>query len=197
MRCAPEAACWVRLGCGVTILRVATLALMHSTTGHCAPLWGHSTHTCFVDSAINDALQIVSGCLLPTPADNLSILADIQPELHHNGVTLSLARHAIEPEHLLYPALARPLSADVQHLKSRQPFVPAAEQLISLSDNNICEAHWADHERNVEWMDNPTRLRIFIHLHRHPPKMTLPRRAWVWLNCLCTAVGRFCSCLYK
>jgi len=27
--------------------------------------------------------------------------------------------------------------------------------------------------------------------------MTLPRRAWVWLNRLCTGVGRFRSCLYK
>ena len=36
--------------------------------------------------------------------------------------------------------------------------------------------------------------------HRHwypPPGMTLPRRAWVWFNRLCSDVGRFCSCLYK
>ena len=33
--------------------------------------------------------------------------------------------------------------------------------------------------------------------HRHPPGMTLPRRAWVRLNRLRTCVGRFRSCLYK
>jgi len=30
-----------------------------------------------------------------------------------------------------------------------------------------------------------------------PPGMTLPSRAWVWLNRLRTGVGRFRSCLYK
>jgi len=30
-----------------------------------------------------------------------------------------------------------------------------------------------------------------------PPRMTLPRRAWVRLNRLCTGVGRFRSWLYK
>ena len=30
-----------------------------------------------------------------------------------------------------------------------------------------------------------------------PSGTTRPRRAWVQLNCLCTSVGRFHSCLYK
>jgi len=41
-------------------------------------------------------------------------------------------------------------SADAWHLKSRHTFVPAAQQLISLSDNNIHAAHWADHQWNAE-----------------------------------------------
>jgi len=42
------------------------------------------------------------------------------------------------------------------------------------------------------------RLRIFIpDTSTHPPGMTLPRTAWVWLNRLRTGVGRFRSCLYK
>jgi len=43
----------------------------------------------------------VTGCLRPTPADNLPILAGIQPvELRHKGATLSLARRAMEPGHM-------------------------------------------------------------------------------------------------
>jgi len=141
----------------------------------------------------------VTGCLRPTPADNLPILAGIQPaELRRRGATLSLGGRAMEPEHLLQSALTRPSGAAARSLKSRHPFVPAAQQLISFSDNNIHAAQWADHQWNAEWADNPTRLRTLIpDTSTHTPGMTLPRRAWVRLNRLRTGVGRFRSCLYK
>jgi len=135
----------------------------------------------------------------PTPADNLPTLAAIQPaELRRNVATLSLGRRAMEPGHLLHSALTRPSSANARRLKSRHPFVPAA-QLICSSDNNIIRAaQWADHQWNVGWADNPTKLRILIpDTGTHPPEMTLPRRTWVWLNRLRTGVERFCSCLYN
>jgi len=92
------------------------------------------------------------------------ILAGIQSaELRRNGATLSLGRRAMEPGHLLHSALTRPSSANARCLKSRHPFVPAAQQLASSSDNNnICAPQWPDHLWNAEWADNPTRLRIFI-----------------------------------
>jgi len=107
-------------------------------------------------------------------------------------------RRAVEPGHLLHPALTRPSSANARHLNSRHPFVPAAQQLISSSDNNnICAAQWADQQWNAEWTDNSTRLRIFIpDTGTHLSRVTLPRRAWVRLNRLRTGVGRFRSCLY-
>jgi len=123
-------------GAGATTLRIATLALVHSTAEYCTPVWCRSAHTRLIKPTINDALRIVTGCLRPTPADNLPTLSGIQPaELCHIGATLSLARCAMEPEHLLHSALTRPSSADAWHLKSRHPFVPAAQHLISLSDN--------------------------------------------------------------
>jgi len=71
----------------------------------------------------------------------------MQPaELRRKGVTLSLARRAMEPEHLLHSALTRPSSADARRLKSRQLLVSAAQQLITSSDNN----KWLDHQWNVE-----------------------------------------------
>jgi len=135
---------------------------------------------------------------LATPL--LPILAGIQPaELRRSGPTLPLGRRAMEPGHLLHSTLTRPSSAAARRLKSRHLFVPAAQQLISFSDNNnILSAQWADHQWNVEWADNPTRLRTLIpDTGTHPPGMTLPRRAWVRLNRLHTGVGRVRSCLYK
>ena len=90
-------------------------------------------------------------------------LAGIQPaELRRNGATLSLARRAMESGHLLHSTLNRPLSANARRLKSRHPFIPAAQHLIFLSDNNyIRAAHWADYQWNAAWTDNSTRLRIF------------------------------------
>jgi len=141
-------------------LRTATLALVHSTAEYCSPVWCRIAHTCLTDPAINDALQIVSVCLRPRPADNLGIQS---AELRRSGTTLSPASRAMEPGHLLHSALTCPLSANARRLKSRHPLVPAAQQLINLSDNNnICAAQWADHQWNVEWVDNPKRLRTFI-----------------------------------
>jgi len=163
-------------GAGATTLRTATLALIYSTAEYCAPVWCRSAHTRFIDLAIYDALWIVNGCPRPTPADNLPILAGIQPaELRCRGATLSLGRRAMEPGHLLHSALTSPLSANSWRLKSRHPFVPAAQQLISWSDNNdIRAAQWADCQWNAEWVDNPARLRIAIFdTGTHPPKKSL------------------------
>jgi len=52
------------------------------------------------------------------------------------------------------------------------PVVTAAQHLISFSDNNNNRAaQWVDHQWNVVWADNPTRLRIFIpDTATHPPE---------------------------
>jgi len=145
-------------------LRTATLALVHSTAEYCAPVWCCSAHTCLIDPTINHTLRIVTGCLHPTPAGNLPILAGIQPaELHHREATLSLGRRAMEPRHLLHSALTHQAGVAARCLKSRHPFVPATQQLISFSDNNnIRAAQWVDHQWNTEWADSPTRLRTSI-----------------------------------
>jgi len=164
---------------GATTLRTATLTLVHSIAEYCALVSCRSDHTRLIDPAIN-ALLFVSEYLRSTPADNLLTLVGIQPaELRHKGATLSLERRAMEPGHLFHSALTCPPSANARHLKSRHPFVPSAQQLISSSDNNnICAAHWADHRWNAEWLDNFTRLHTFIpDTSTHPPRITLSRRA--------------------
>ena len=83
----------------------------------------------------------------------------------------------MEPGQLLHSALTRPSGAAARRLKSRHPFVPAAQQL-SFADNNIRVAQWADHQWNAKWDDNPTRLRTSIpDTGAHTPRMTLRKRA--------------------
>ena len=78
-------------GARATTLRTATLALVHSTAEHCAPVWCCSAHTRLIDPTINDALRFVTGCLRPAPEDNLPILAGIQPaEIRRSGATYLL-----------------------------------------------------------------------------------------------------------
>ena len=70
-------------GTGAKTLCIATLSLVYSTAEYCVPVWCHSAHTCLINSVLNDALRIVSGCLHPTPTDHLPVLSGIQPaELH-------------------------------------------------------------------------------------------------------------------
>ena len=77
-------------GAGAKTIRIATLPLVHWTAEYCAPVWCRSAHTRLIDSALSDALCIVTGCLCPTPTDHLPVLSGIQPaELRRLGATLS------------------------------------------------------------------------------------------------------------
>ena len=128
-------------------MQTTTLGLVHSTAEHCTPVWCRSAHTRLIDPAINNALQIVTRCLRLTPADNLPILAGIQPaELHHNGAILSLVRCDLEPGPLLHSVLTCH-RLQMHNTSNRDTYLYLLhKQLISLSDNNNIRAvHWAYH----------------------------------------------------
>ena len=91
-------------GAHAKTLRISALSLVYSTSEYCAPVLCRSKHTRLIDSILDDALRIVTGCLRPTPTENLPVLAGIQPaELRRLGATLSLANCAIHhPDHVLH-----------------------------------------------------------------------------------------------
>ena len=83
-------------GAGAKTLRISALSLVYSTAEYCAPVWCRSTPTRLIDSILDDALRIVTGCLSPTPTEDLPVLAGIQPaELRRLGATPFLANRAI------------------------------------------------------------------------------------------------------
>ena len=82
-------------GAGAKTLRRTALSLIYSTAKYCTPAWCRSAHTRLIYSVLNDTLLIVTGCLRPTPTDNLPVLSGIQPaELSRQGATLYLADHS-------------------------------------------------------------------------------------------------------
>ena len=64
-------------GAGAKTLRISALSLVYFTAEYCAPVWCRRTHTRLIDSILNDALRIVTGCLHPTPTEDLPALAGI------------------------------------------------------------------------------------------------------------------------
>ena len=171
-------------------LCIPAFSLVYSTAEYCAPVWCRSTHTRLIDSILNDALRIVTGCLHLTPTENLPVLVDIQPaELCRLGATLSLANRAIhDPDHALHGELVGQQNANQGRLRSRHPFVPAAWKLLhSLCELDICSKHkW-----NIDYLESTSRV------SSRPFGMSLPRTSWVKFNRLRTGVGRFHSSRYK
>ena len=127
-----------------------------------------------------------------------NVLADIPAaELHRRRATLTLARRALEPNHLLHHKIISPELRQSRCLKSRHPFVPAAKELLSnLNQLDVRAADWAEDSWRSEWNNCNTRLHHFICINTPPPGMHLQRRSWVQLNHLCTGVGQFRSSLH-
>ena len=134
---------------GAKTLRIATLSLVYSTAEYCAPVWCRSAYTRLIDSVLNDALRIVTGCLRPTPTDHLPVLSGIQPaEFRQLGATLSLAhRGSLDPDHILYGLLSGYSGNRQVRLRSRHPFVSAARnRLDNLARLGVRASEWTNHK---------------------------------------------------
>ena len=188
-------------GAGAKKLRIATLSLIYSTTEYCAPVLCRSAHTRLIDSVLNDALRIVTGCLRHTPTDHLPLLSGIQPaELRRMGATLSLAhRGCLDPDDILYGLLSGSSDTRQVRLRSRRPFVPAAWNLLdNFARLGIRAFEWTNHKWKTEYCENASRVRAFVPgTGARPVGMGLPRAARVKLNRLRIGVGRFHSSMHK
>ena len=165
-------------GAGAKTLRIATLSLVYSTAEYCAPVWCRSAHTHLIDSVLNDALRIVTGCLHPTPTDHLPVLSGIQPaELRRMGATLSLGhRGSLDPDHILHGFLSGSSDTCQVKLRSRCPFVPAARNLLdNLARLGIRASEWTNHKWKTEHCEGASRLRAFVlEISARPIGMGLP-----------------------
>ena len=178
-------------------LRIATLSLAYSTAEYCAPVWCRSAHTHFIDSVLNDALSIVTGCLRPTPTDHLPVLSGIQPaELRRMEATLSLNhRRCLDPDHILYGLLSGSSDTRQMRLRSRRATRNLLDNLARL---DIRASKWTNHKWKTNYCEDASRLRAFVPgTGARSVGMGLPRATWVKLNRLRTGVGRFHSSMHK
>ena len=135
------------------------------------------------------------------PASHLPILSGIHPaELRQMGATLFLAyRGSLDPDHILYGLLSGPSDTRQVRLRSRRPFVSAAQNLLdNLAILGIRASEWTNHKWKAEYCENASRLRVFVpESGSRPVWMGLPRAAWVKLNRLRTGVAQFHSSMHK
>ena len=182
-------------------MRISALSLVYSTVEYCTPVWCCSTPTRLIDSILDDALSIITGCLHPMSTEDSLVLAGIQPaELRQLGATLFLVNRAIDdPNYILHRQLVGQQDAYLGRLRSRRPFVPAAWKLLgSLSKLDIHVKQWMKHKWNADYLESISRVRAFIpKVSSRPLRMSLPRTSWVRLNCLRTGIGRFHSSINK
>ena len=188
-------------GAGAKTLRIATLSLVYSTAEYCAPVCCCSAHTIFIDSVLKNALRMVTGCLRPTPTEQLSVLSGIQPdELRRLGTTLSLAhRGSLDLDHILYGLLSGASDTRQVRLRSRRPFVPASRNLLdNLARLGIRASEWKNQQWITEYCEGASRLHVFLPgIGTRLVGIGLSRAAWVKLNRLQIGVGRFHSSMHE
>ena len=160
-------------------MRISALFLVCSTAEYCDPVWCRSTHTHLNNSILNDALRIVTGCLRPTPTENLPVLAGTQPaELRRLGATFSLANRAIHDlDNVLHGQLVGQQDAYQGRLRSRRPFVPATWKLFdSVSKQDIRMKQWTKPKWDADYLKNTSRVRAFVpRVSSRPLGMSLPK----------------------
>ena len=100
---------------------------------------------------------------------------------------------------MLYGLLSGSSDARQERLRSRCPFVPAAQNLLdNLARLGIRASEWTNYKWKTEYCENASRLRVFLpKTGARPVEMGLFRAARVKLNRLRTGVGRFHSSMHK
>ena len=178
-------------GASTPTLRTSTLALVYAPAEYCTPVWCRSSHTRLVDVSLNASLRTITGCLRPTPVDQLPVLAEIAPPaLRREAATLVLGRRACQHDHLLHDVMEN--STHRKRLKSRRPLIHHAQQLVSSVSPQDTMKHWTRARWAESWASTTTRLNKFMPTPSHSGQgVGLSRRAWTRLNRLRTGVGRF------
>ena len=105
--------------------------LVHTTAKFRVLASRRINHTRIIENPINDALHTVTGCVRPSPTNNLPVLAGIENhEISDEKSQIAVARQVRKQHHLQHDRLHSRLTKQQRHLKSILPFAPAAFELL-------------------------------------------------------------------
>lgn len=185
-------------GANFTLLRTSVLSLAFSVAEYCSPAWHNSSHTKKVDTALNNSMRIITGCIRSMPTELLPILSGISPpNLRREASCINLALKALDdPNHLLHDAICN-RNTTILRLENRHPPSNRMRRLMKEA-NNDNGTNWANKKWQDAWNNNNHRLKQFIDkVSNKPAGNDLPRQAWVKLNRLRTGHGHFRATLHK
>ena len=66
-------------GAGASTLHTSALALCHTVTEYCCPVWARSSYTNLIDTQLHSSMRLISGCLQPTQLSWLPVLSNVAP----------------------------------------------------------------------------------------------------------------------
>ena len=107
-------------------LRITAIAVCVSTAEYCRPVWSRSAHCKDIDVTLNDTCRLITGCICPTPTQDLYVLSGIAPpDIQRQVVTQKERQKTVtDPRHNLYNQV--PVTC---RLKSRHSFINSTTAL--------------------------------------------------------------------
>ena len=104
-------------------LRTTAMALCVSTVEYCCPVWSWSAHCKDVYVALNDMCHLMTGCIRPTPTQDLYVLSGIAPsDIRRQVVTKKEQQKAVTyPRHNLYDHMPVTHRLKLKHSSLKAP----------------------------------------------------------------------------
>ena len=121
-------------GANPQTLKSTALALCYSAAEYACPVWERSTHAKKINTALNACCRQITGCLRPTPTDNLYILAGIAPPNIRRRVA-SMKERKRQVEDARHPLFNHALAA--HRLASRESFLKSVEPLPTSTSESM------------------------------------------------------------
>ena len=174
-------------GANPQTLKSTALALCYSAAEYACPVWERSKHAKKVNTALNACCRQITGCLRPTPTDNLYTLAGIAPPEIRRRVA-SMKERQRQVEDIRHPLFNQ--APAVSRLTSRESFLKSVVPLTTSTPESTRVTMWEESFSSVPPMGINPREEL-------PAGAECKWTEWKCLNRLRTGIGRCKVLLHK